>query len=78
MAQRMQYEDDMTRKGAWNVTTKTFKILLSEDSGQDLIEYSLLAGLISLAAVTMILNVGNGVNGVWTGVDGQMSNIPSP
>ena len=55
-----------------------FRNLLVEESGQDLIEYSLLAGLISLVAVTMILNVGNGVNGVWVGVDGQMDAIPSP
>jgi len=37
--------------------------------GQDLIEYALLAGFISLASVTMILNVGNGVGAIWHEVD---------
>ena len=56
---------------------KTWK-LLADDEGQDLIEYALLAGLISLVAVTAILNVGTGVNGVWSGVDSSMGSIPAP
>ena len=52
--------------------------LATDTRGQDLIEYALLAGLISLAATTMILNVGNGVNDVWGGVDSQMQAVPSP
>ena len=50
----------------------------SGSDGQDLIEYALLAGLISLMAVTAVLNVGGGVNGVWGGVDTQMQAVPSP
>ena len=53
-----------------------YKRFLADDSGQDLIEYSLLAGLISLVAVTIIINVGTGVNGVWVGVDGSVGAIP--
>ena len=48
----------------------------SDTRGQDLIEYALLAGFISLAAVTMIINVGTGVNGVWGNVDTQVQAIP--
>ena len=51
---------------------------LADDCGQDLIEYGLLAGLISLVAVTVIINVGTGVNDVWTGVDNTMTAIPTP
>lgn len=57
---------------------ESFKRFLTEESGQDLIEYSLLAGLISLVAVTTIINVGDGVNGVWLGVDSSMDDIPAP
>ena len=46
------------------------KRFFADDSGQDLIEYSLLAGLISLVAVTVVINVGTGVNVVWGGVGG--------
>ena len=52
--------------------------LAREESGQDLIEYALLAGLVSLVAVVAVVNVGSGVNGVWVGVDSQVSAIPSP
>ena len=48
--------------------------LIRETEGQDLIEYALLAGFISLAAVLAITNVGVGVNGVWGNVDTQVDN----
>ena len=52
--------------------------LFTDTDGQDLIEYALLAGLISLMAVTAVLNVGGGVNNVWGDVDTQMQAVPSP
>ena len=51
--------------------------MVAED-GQDLIEYALLGGLISLVAIAAILNLGTGVNTVWTGVDSTMGSIPTP
>ena len=54
-----------------------YKRFLADDGGQDLIEYSLLAGLISLVAVTIVINLGTGVNGVWVGVDGTVTTIPT-
>ena len=62
------------------ITVVTGPILnfFSDDGAQDLIEYALLAGLISLVAIAMILNLGTSVNGVWTGVDSSMGSIPSP
>ena len=53
------------------------RLVVAEDA-QDVIEYALLAGLISLVAVAVILNVGTGVNTVWTGVDSTMGSIPTP
>ena len=47
-----------------------------EDQGQDLIEYALLAGFISLVAVVAITNVGTGVNAVYTNIDKQVGSIP--
>ena len=47
-----------------------------EDEGQDLIEYALLAGFISLVAVVAITNVGSGVNGVYNNIDSQVDAIP--
>jgi pilus assembly protein Flp/PilA len=47
-----------------------------EEAGQDLIEYALLAGFISLVAVVAITNVGTGVNTVYGNIQTQVSNIP--
>lgn len=44
--------------------------------GQDLIEYALLAGFISLVAVVSITNVGASVNTVYGNVSGQVQAIP--
>jgi len=49
---------------------------IREDEGQDLIEYALLAGFISLVAVAAITNVGKGVNGVYNNINGQVASIP--
>ena len=47
-----------------------------EDQGQDLIEYALLAGFISLVAVVAITNVGTGVNKVYGNIETQVEKIP--
>jgi len=47
-----------------------------EEDGQDLIEYALLAGFISLVAVVAITNVGQGVNGVYNNINSQVTAIP--
>ncbi len=47
-----------------------------DDKGQDLIEYALLAGFISLVAVAAIINVGTGVNNVYDAIDQQVGAIP--
>ncbi len=41
---------------------RVFRALTGNDHGQDLIEYALLAGFISLVAVLAITQVGGGVN----------------
>ena len=56
---------------------KRFAIqLMNDESGQDLIEYALLAGFISLVAVVAITNVGTGVNAVYGNVESQVAAIP--
>ena len=53
-----------------------FSKFVREEDGQDLIEYALLAGFISLVAVVAITSVGSGVNTVYTNIDGQVKAIP--
>ena len=54
-----------------------FARFVREDQGQDLIEYALLAGFISLVAVTAITQVGSGVNTVYGNIDSQVDAIPT-
>ena len=54
-----------------------FSKFVREENGQDLIEYALLAGFISLVAVVAITNVGTGVNNVYNNIDGQVKKIPA-
>jgi Flp pilus assembly pilin Flp len=49
--------------------------LVHDDQGQDLIEYALLAGFISLVAVLAITAVGTGVNTVYGNIDTQVGLI---
>jgi pilus assembly protein Flp/PilA len=53
-----------------------FSKFVREENGQDLIEYALLAGFISLVAVVAITNVGTGVNAVYNNIDTQVKAIP--
>ncbi len=44
-----------------------------EEEGQDLIEYALLAGFISLACVAALIAVGGGLNGLYAAVTAQLA-----
>ncbi len=48
-----------------------------DEQGQDLIEYALLAGFISLAVVTAVTNVGTSLNVLYQNVDSQVDNAAS-
>jgi len=45
---------------------------LSDESGQDLIEYGLIAALIALAAVTIMGTIGNSIAAVFTNVNANL------
>ncbi len=49
------------------------KNLLQEESGQDLIEYALVAGLIGLAAVAAMTTLGNKINTAFSTVGSQLT-----
>lgn len=56
---------------------RLFAQAFRDDSGQDLIEYALLAGFISVVAVTAITNLGLGVNVLFSGENDLVQTIPS-
>src|SRR5829696_4160588 len=51
-----------------SVMKNLFKRFVNEEAGQDLIEYALLAGLISLVCVLAITNAGTKVSQLFTNV----------
>jgi Flp pilus assembly pilin Flp len=50
---------------------------LRADCGQDLIEYAMLAGFISLIAIAAITSIGTVVDSWYQGYDGTIKTIPS-
>jgi pilus assembly protein Flp/PilA len=55
-----------------------FVRFVREEAGQDLIEYALLAGLISLVCVFAISQVGTKVNALFGGVRDAVPAPPAP
>lgn len=54
-------------------TYKLFVKLYREESGQDLIEYSLVAALIALAAITGMKTLANNINGAFNTVGSMLT-----
>ena len=55
-----------------NTTKALLTSLLNDESGQDLIEYGLIAALIALAAVTMMGTVGNSIKNVFNNINNNL------
>jgi pilus assembly protein Flp/PilA len=53
------------------------KDFIREQEGQDAIEYALLAGFVSLAIVSLISSLGDGLKTVYTNLGTQVGNIPT-
>ena len=56
---------------------KILKNVKRDRRGASLVEYSLLLGLVALAAVGLIQGVGGSINSIWTTTDSQMNNAAS-
>ncbi len=50
-----------------------FAKLVKEESGQDMVEYALLAAFISIVAIVTIRNIGPLVDAVYTNVEAALS-----
>jgi len=55
-----------------------FRALLRHDEGQDLIEYALLAGLISLVAVGAMTAAGTEVSQIWDSIVSALQGANPP
>jgi pilus assembly protein Flp/PilA len=57
----------------WYLYLKNLKNLVKDQEGQDLVEYALLFGLISLAAIVAITATGVSVNAIWTAISAALA-----
>ena len=55
-------------------TKQLLKNLATEDSGQDLIEYALVAALVGLGAVSSISGLANSIENTFNGVGSALTN----
>lgn len=46
--------------------------VLRDDHGQDLIEYALIAAVLSLMAITALPGLASSINGVWTTIAAKL------
>ena len=50
-----------------------FVPFLHDDSGQDLIEYTLLMAFVALASAALFLGAGGSISGIWTVSNNQLT-----
>jgi pilus assembly protein Flp/PilA len=50
------------------------KTLMTDDSGQDLIEYALVAALVGLGAITSMKSLANSISTTFNGVGNAVTN----
>ncbi len=53
------------------------KHFVRDEQGQDLIEYALLAGFISLAVVAAVTNVGTALDGLYDNIETKVKDAAS-
>lgn len=53
---------------------KSFRAFLKDDSGQDLIEYALVAALVGLGAVAAMSGLSNAIGNTFNGVGTSLTN----
>ncbi len=51
------------------------RALVRDDSGQDLLEYALLVGLIALVTVLAVTNAGSEVNRIFTAIAASLAGV---
>ena len=77
-ASRTRHRQASSTPAATNadVITNWFRRAATLEAGQDLVEYALLAGFVSLVAVAAIGAVGEGVSVVYVGIDSHLQTVP--
>ena len=51
----------------------TLKTFFKDESGQDLIEYTLLMAFVALASAALFIGAGKSIQGIWSATNSQLS-----
>jgi pilus assembly protein Flp/PilA len=57
--------------------THLLRSIAADDSGQNLIEYALVAAIVALGSVAALKSLGNGIGNTFNGVQNSLSNAVS-
>jgi Flp pilus assembly pilin Flp len=49
------------------------KVFFKDESGQDLIEYTLLMAFVALASAALFISAGGSIKGIWSATNSQLS-----
>jgi Flp pilus assembly pilin Flp len=52
---------------------KHLQFFLTDETGQDLIEYTLLMAFVALASAALFIGAGGSIQGIWTATNSQLS-----
>ena len=55
------------------MSIQTIKSFLTEDAGQDLVEYSLLLGFLALGSLALLSSAGGSVKTIWSTVSSNLT-----
>jgi pilus assembly protein Flp/PilA len=66
---------DTTRGRSEMHVMTSVRRLVNDDSGQDLLEYALLVGLIALVAVLAVTSTGNSINKIFNTISQSLANV---
>ena len=55
------------------MSIQTIKSFLQEESGQDLVEYSLLLGFLALGSLALLSTAGTSVKTIWTTISTNLT-----
>jgi Flp pilus assembly pilin Flp len=56
---------------------KQFASFLADESGQDLIEYTLLMAFVALASAALFIGAGGSIKGIWSVTNSQLAQANS-
>ena len=59
----------------FDLPVRVLKLLWREEAGQDLVEYGLLAVLLSLAAMTAMTGLGSAISSVFSGAAANVTSL---